>query len=467
MNHRHALPPLLGFFLFGCGQSNPQGTQPSASASATIAPVKPSVQRKTTPAALRAADEQACLAGKADACRQMADRYRGYGHPAGCGLERDMPETAHGRVVEPMRVRIKRNMDDAVDDEKAFLVWIGKACDLGNNEACVIERGIREERQPYKLYDVEDAAIRSDPLSSALIGFHALWTAAEEHEKFLEKRKACLLQSKDNCFGLSMALTTRVKQEKRPELTPELLAKLQAIGYRSLDFASLWMMLDKHGYPPETLVPLKAEASKTLLQACVEGACVCGDAAQSLSPDDPRVPDLARWGCENGEATGCFMLGKLHEEGRGVEKDEVFARSLYEMACPASRPYAEYTWGDYAPAACSRLAEWAEGGANPPKYQTRAVYYAEFACRNPGLERDHAYCLKLAKYWTSSTLSNKCSTDDGSWCRDSVTRAEELLYGPKYPPAEGKECERPSVKAACDAMEIELAALKKPSEKKN
>ncbi|HRI66767.1 MAG TPA: hypothetical protein PK156_21120 [Polyangium sp.] len=455
----------IGFFLIGCGQSNSEAPRPIASTAASSAPAKPSVQRKTTPKALRVADEQACTSGKTDACRRMADRYRGYGHPAGCGLEREAPEWAHGRVVDSMQVRIKRTMDDEEGDQKAFLVWIGKACDLGDEDACTIERAVREKHQPYQLFDTEDGAVRSDPQTSAPIGFHALWATPEEHEKFLQKRKDCFHSAASDCNRLSRELITRIKQEKRTELTPEIMAKLQAIGERTLDYASLYMMLDKHGYGPENVAPLKVEASKTLVRACEEGACVCGDAAASLPPDDPRVLDLARWGCENGEAMGCYLLGKLHEEGRGVEKDEAFARSLYELACPATRSSADYTWSDFERAACTRLSELAQGGTNPPKDKQRAVFYQEYTCRNPGYERDHGYCLKMAKFWTTGILSQSCGADE-SWCRNSAARAEELMNGPKYDPADGKECERPSVKAACDAMQTELEALKKPKTKK-
>jgi len=363
-----------------------------------------------------------------------------------------------------MRVRIKRLLEDESEDTKSFLVWIAKACDLGDSDACIIEGAVRAKRQSPATHEMADGAVRSDPNSSALIAFHALWQP-DEHDKFLAKRKECLLESSGSCTVLSNLLVTRTKQETRPELSPDLLTKLQAIGDRTLDFGAILMMLDKHGYAPEPLAPLVAHASKTLVRACEEGACVCGEAAMSLSADDPRVPDLARWGCENGEATGCHVLAKLHEEGRGVEKDEAFARSLYELACSSSRPNYTLTVGEYAPAACSRLADMAEGGVMPPKNPARAVFYAQYACRNPGHERDHSFCVKLAKYWTTGVLEQTCGSDaDG--CKNSARLASDLFYGPDHPPADGKECQRPSVKALCDAFEPEVVAMKKPAGKK-
>lgn len=466
MNHRLTIPWLLcGFFLFGCAEKNTQNPAPSASTSASSAPVKLSVQRKTKPAALRAADEEACSAGKVDACRRMADRYRGYGHPAGCGINRELSESAHGQTVEPLRVRIKRVLEDEAQDSKSFLVWIGKACDLGDSDACLIEKAVRSARQSPPTYDLEDGAVRSDPHSSALIGFHAVWQP-DKHEAFLAQRKACMSESGGSCSGLSSLLQGRAKQESRPDLDADLMTKLQAICDRTLDCGAVVMMLDKHGYTPEATAPLVAHAGKALVQACEEGACVCGEAAKSLPLDDPRVPELARWGCENGEATGCHVLAKLHEEGHGVEKDEVFARSLYELACPSARTTSGYRLGEYAPAACSRLAEMAEGGVMPPKNRERAVYYAESACRNPGRERDHSFCVKLAKYWTTGVLSQSCESYNADWCKNSAQEASELFYGPILSPGDEKECQRPSVKALCDSLEPDIVAMKKPAGKK-
>ena len=464
MKGRLSIACLAGFFLIGCAEKNTPSPAPSVSTSASNAPVKLSVQRKTTPDALRASDEEACSAGKVDACRRMADRYRGYGHPAGCGIKRVFPETAYGRVLDPMRVRIKRTMEDELDDSKSFLVWIGKACDLGDSDACLIEGAVRAKRQPSSTYDLEGGAARSDPNASALIGFHALWQP-DNHEKFLEQRKDCLSWSTTACWSLSEALVKRAKQETQPILDPALREKLQAIGDRTLDFGTLVMMLDKHGYAAERFAPLAAHASKTLVQACVEGQCVCGEAAKSLPADDPRVPDLARWGCENGEATGCHVLAKLHEEGLGVEKDEVFARSLYELACPPLHSTSGDKLQEYAPASCSRLAEMAEGGVMPPKDRSRAVYYAEYACRNPGRERDHSFCVKRAKYWTTGVLSQVCEYPS-DYCKNSAKMAAELFYSPENGVGEAKECQRPSVKALCDALEPDVVAMKKPAGKK-
>ncbi len=459
-------PALMGFFLVACAEKNVEMDAPSvsASSSAAVVPAKPTVKRKTTPTELRVADEKACLAGNADACRRMADRYRGYGHTAGCGIDRAGAALAHGRVVAPISVRIKRAAEDEDRDKAGLLEWMAKACDLGESKACDIERSVRSKFEPDSNFDKEAIATRSDPTTSAVMSFHSLWQS-EEHVKFLDLRKKCLTK-RYSCSALSSSLFTRRKEETRPELTPELITKLQAICDQTLDCDSVLMMLDKHGYPPEALAPIRAHASKSLVQACVEGSCVCGDAAASLPADDPRIADLARWGCENGEAAGCYLLGKLHEEGRGVDKDEDFARSLYETACPPTKGYADYYTPEYSPRACQRMAEIAQGGLMPPKDKDRAVYYAEYGCLRPGYERDHAPCVTYSRYWANGVLTSVCRPEDASWCRSSLEQAEDNFHGKKSSPADGKECERPSVKAICDAHVGEIEAKKKPAKKK-
>lgn len=456
---------IAGMSLIGCGQTNSETPTPVASSAPSSAPAKPSVKRKTTPAALRVADEKECLAGKADACRRMADRYRGYGHAAGCGLERPDGEVVRGRTAENLTVRLKRTIEDWESDRKDFLSWIGKACDLGDSEACGIEGVARSGRLPLDIHDLGDASLLENVHGSAIAEFIEA-TNKPKYEKYLKERNTCWFESSSACWNLAEMLLTKDKDEARPELTPEFLAKLQTIGEKTLDFDSLFMMLDKFGHAPEAMAPLKAHATKTLIAACVEGGCVCGEAAKALPLDDPRVPDLARWGCENGEASGCHVLAKLHEEGKGVEKDETFARSLYETACPSRRSSRSYRMGEFEPAACLRLAEMAEAGANPPKDRKRAEYYVGALCGEPGMERDHSYCLRRAKYWTSGIFTTGCTDPNASWCLTSVKEAAQYMNGKKDGPSMGKECERPSVKAACDAFLPEYEAMKNPAGKK-
>lgn len=465
MKMAFSLAITTGMFLLGCGQTNSEAPAPVASAAPSSAPAKPSVKRKTTAAALRVADEKECLAGKAEACRRMADRYRGYGHTAGCGLERSDGDIIRGRTDEKLTSRLKRLIEDRDADAKEFLTWIGKACDLGDSEACGIEGFVRAGRLPSDRLDVEYAGLLENVHGSALAEFVEA-TNKTKYEKYLKARNSCWFEYSTACWDLSDLLVTPEKDEVRPELTPELLAKLQKIGEKTLDFDSLYMVLDRFGHAPEALAPLKTHASKTLLEACVEGGCVCGEAAKTLPLDDPRVPDLARWGCENGEASGCYVLAKLYEEGKGVEKDEMFARSLYETACPSRRPYSTLRNSEFEQAACLRLAEMAVGGANPPKDRERTDYYMRGVCTDPGMEKDHSYCVKRAKYWTSGLLTTPCTDPNSEYCLTAVKEATLYMNGRKEGPSKGKECERPSVKAECDALVPEYEAFKKPAAKK-
>jgi TPR repeat protein len=240
--------------------------------------------------------------------------------------------------------------------------------------------------------------------------------------------------------------------------------EVQAILERTLDWTALWMMLDKNGYTPELLAPVREHAAKVLTGACIEGACVCGEAARVIAPDDPRMPDLARMGCENGEVEGCYALGRLYEEGQGVPKDQAVARALYEMACPPMRPRVwsyQPRLGDYSPRACDRLAEIHEAGAMPPKDAGRARYYAEFACMRPGFQADHAPCIRLARYWASGAITSGCTAVGEAICPSNFEEAGQRFYGHNSAPVHGKECQRPSMKALCDKYKSELTAMRK------
>jgi TPR repeat protein len=464
---------LLMLALAGCnlGTEAPPASSSAAPISASSTPAPDAapplaaslIKRQSTPAERRKADESACLSGSAGACRHMADRFRGYGHPGGCGIDRSRPMTtipvSGGSALE---VRIKRTTEDSDADERGFLQWIGKACDLGDSEACQIERSDRKIDYLASTTTAEDACLRSDPSKSAFWAWQKA-TRPKEFPELQKVREKCLSDRYGCAYWLSN-LYRRGDMTAPTELAQALREQAEAICATTLDCNGVWMMLDKNGYTPELLAPVRAHAAKVLAGACIEGACVCGDAAREVAPDDPRLPDLARMGCENGEVEGCYALGRLYEEGRGVPRDAFAARSLYDLACPPMRPA---SWGygprqgDYSPRACDRLAEMYEAGAMPPKDVDRARYYAEFACSRPGFERDHAPCIRLARYWASGAVKSGCVAVGEARCASNSEEAEDRFYGPKSAPVSAKECERPSVKALCDRYKQELVAMRK------
>src|SRR5262245_40142643 len=102
------------FFLVACqGGSSAPPPGSSAGPLAPSAAAPSSLKRKSTPVDKRKADESACLAGGAEACRRMADRFRGYGHPAGCGIERPGPvQSIKVQGGSALSVRVKRMSGD-------------------------------------------------------------------------------------------------------------------------------------------------------------------------------------------------------------------------------------------------------------------------------------------------------------------------------------------------------------------
>lgn len=452
----------------GCGGTK-EPTQSVASAvpSASNAPmdagpvdVRPALQRKTSPIDKRKADEEACAAGKAEGCRALADRYRAYGHISGCGIAREKyaqkVSFANGSSTT---VRIKRMSEDWEADENGFTKWIRKACDLGDTEGCSLDRKPMLNFRTVKEKAAADVALRSSVESSALF----LWKKAQNPkatEKILEKRTKCIDDSY-NCERESFQFYHRDMAKPPTELEKTTRELAESIITKTLDARTVFLLLDKNRYTAEMLSPVREHAGKVLVEACLEGSCTCGDAAVFVAKEDPRRLDLARLGCENGEAEGCYELAQMYEGGVGVTKDEKAARVLYELACPSYRPndyQDEPKTAEYSAAACDRLAEIYEDGAMPPKDVPRARYYAEFACRFPGMQQDHAPCIRLARYWASRAIRSNC---DNEWCAGDMAQALEKLNGPSMTPFEAKECERPSVKALCEKYGPEVQKMGK------
>src|SRR5262245_40323998 len=129
----------------GGSSAPPIGSSAGPLAPSAAAPL--SLKRKSTPVERRKADESACLAGGAEACRRMADRSRGFGHTAGCGIERPGPlRSIKVQGGSALSVRIKQMSGDTQADRRNLFQWINKACDLGDEEACGIARTARHPR---------------------------------------------------------------------------------------------------------------------------------------------------------------------------------------------------------------------------------------------------------------------------------------------------------------------------------
>jgi TPR repeat protein len=203
-------------------------------------------------------------------------------------------------------------------------------------------------------------------------------------------------------------------------------------------------MLDKHFFTPDQLAPFRKRAATVLTDACLAGSCTCGQATRFVDDTDPKRVDLAKLGCENGEAEACYVLGTLHEGGKGVPKDEALARRLYELACPAKVPIETTSSprrGEYSQRACARMAAYYDEGAIPPKDDARAFFYLAKGCPVPGLALDHETCVKVARYWLTTA-------------RNSGRNGEEAGLHLRRK----DECRRPSVGTLCDT---EMKALTK------
>lgn len=357
-------------------------------------------------------------------------------------------------------VRIKRTSEDTLADDAAYFRFMGRACGLGDREACTLQRAAAD---PFvaSVESLRDASLRSSLETSALYLFQRA-AAPAVVERFSAVRQGCLA-GQGGCYWAGEPLYAVERLAAAPSALPEgrASAALDAVK-KSLDFGSIELLLDKEGYPPALLAPLRAAVAEVLVEACLEGACVCGDAAREVGEDDPRHAELARLGCDDGEAEGCHALSRLHETGRGAPLDRALAVGLYEQACPPRRPgWDRYgpRLGETSPRACERLAELYDAGDGVPKDRAVAEYYAELACQRPGYERDHGPCVRLARFWVPPILRETCSVTECAW---TYERARANLHGPTSDPVKAKECERPSVAGLCAAHAAEIEPLPKP-----
>lgn len=407
-------------------------TEPIAAPAAVAAKEAPrdmfattTLKRSATPQDVRVRDEGQCDKGDADACRRMADRYRGYGDPAGCGVDR-----GRGAIFS------KRTPLDTYADDAAFKKWIARACDAGDTAACSIELAGRTDYRHLASTDALWTTLhRNDPRRSGLARFQGIFRP--------EFTPACFSKTPGDgkCWDRDLFRKSKVDPKALDEKTSA--ALLEACS-STLECDLVWMMLDKHHYPADVLAPYRANAAKVLTAACLAGSCTCGQATRFVDATDPNRVDLAKLGCENGEAEACFVLGTLHESGSGVPKDEALARRLYELACPAKVPLeqsASPRRGEYSARACARMAAYYDEGAVPPKDDARAFFYLDKGCPAPGLAIDHEACVKVARYWlTTARNTGRNDEDAGLYLRRK------------------DECKRPSVAALC---EQEMKALVK------
>jgi TPR repeat protein len=414
---------------------------PAGSAEAPAAAGGPSLRatslvRSVTPQERLDRDEKRCETGEVAGCRKVADRYRGYGRIAGCGVAREGPE--------PRRMVTSA---DAPGDAKQFDRWIRRACDLGDGEACLEGRSnVASSRFSEQAADAcSRSALADCPLYLWAAGMHPTFVppgGGTGAARLIETEREKFLSAP---FGgqLFVELYRREKTRGGDTLPPEVEALAERICKTTLECDDVFMMLDKNGYGPAALAPLRKTTGEALARACLEGSCVCGEAARFLDPEDQRVLDLARIGCDDGEPEACFMLGDLHERGAGVEKDLAAATRLYQAACPsvlASDDREER----YSKAACDRLAGMYEEGRLFDEDIQRAYFYSTLACTRRGFERDQAPCLRRARFHAQHDF-----VDREHVTNTSRQAAREFFYGIDSDPVNGKECERPSVAALC------------------
>ena len=209
----------------------------------------------------------------------------------------------------------------------------------------------------------------------------------------------------------------------------------------------IYIALDRWGYTPAELAPVRASFAETLTNACLAGDCTCGDATRYIEESDERWLDLAILGCENGEADGCYALARAFDTGKGVEKDAAKAAELYDVSCP---PLVGTPAGDFSPRACDHLAALAIGDSYPGKDRATAKHYAIAACRDPLF---HAHCVRLGMLWATRTEAGRNAHEARMVAMGETQFGTESSYN--------DDCRRPSVAKECAELKEALKTARK------
>ncbi len=426
--------------------SAPSGPPPELAAPSATAPVAlpkaVSLVRTMTPAERFKKDETGCGSGDKAACRALARRYSGTGPFAGCGVPRERAAPS-----------LKRTPTDSPKDRLPFLDALTKACELGDKDACELVGFAGAIYAQHGTWRTHLGAFNGDPMDVGIWHFRVKEGQPDIVKLLGDRRVTCLQRVAE--FECTQPDSTLFRKEK-PPADGKLPAKLKAVAEEACtatrDCDDIYTVLDRNGFSPDELAPVRAAFAASLIEGCKAGDCTCGEATKYLPDGDAQMLDLAALGCENGEAEGCYALGRLYEEGRGVDKDERRAKELYDVACPPTRSRTQgLPMGEYSPRACDRLAELAMGGEiYPGKERARAKYYMEMACQHPGRERLHAPCVRLGMLWATK----KASSGPGK----NASEAKWAAWGGDD--AAKGECSRPSVKAECETFAEAIKTVK-------
>lgn len=428
---------LAAAVLVGCGDtsapapmasSSPSAAAPPATAEMELPSLKPAaLARTTTPRDRRLTDERACEGGDPAACRRAVDRYRGYGHIAGCGVDRPGPKPR--RLVTAA---------DSEADIKAFDTWIRRLCDLGDEEACLQGREnlISVRITPRTSHACARGGVGDCPLYQWAVGMHP------EKSKLIDEARRTFITT-GNHGKLFVELFRKEKKRGGDALPKEVAELAERVCKATHECGEVMLMLDENGYTPSAVEPVRKAAGEELVRACLEGECVCGQAARYLDPTDARIADLAKIGCDDGEPDACFVLGDLYERGAGVTKDMAKAFSLYQLACPTI--IADDGRADIvSKAACDRLSTKYEEGTDLAQDRGRAFFYSTIACQGDGIELDHSFCVRRAIFHAQHDFRSR---DHFLLTTGEVGRL--IFHGRESEPVNGKECNRPSVAELC------------------
>jgi hypothetical protein len=124
------------------------------------------------------------------------------------------------------------------------------------------------------------------------------------------------------------------------------------------------------------------------LEGCVTMAEMFEDGRWGTEMNLTRAFDLYKQACDGGSGPGCFHLGRLYDEGKGVPANQREALNWYRRAC-------EESYGE----SCGRLAEKFRIGEGVVRSSREANRYLALGCDHT----DGASCGQLGMVYESGS----------------------------------------------------------------
>ncbi len=187
---------------------------------------------------------------------------------------------------------------------------------------------------------------------------------------------ACDAGDLRGCYGIGVLYELGRGVEASPEIALEHFNKTCEVGFAPACTRLGWMYLAGKAVEKDRRLGLSyvnRGCRAGDLEGCVTMAEMFEEGQWGTDMNLTKAFDLYKQACEGGSGPGCYHLGRLYDEGKGVPANQREALTWYRRSC-------EEGYGE----SCGRLAEKFRIGEGVVKSSREANRYLELGC-------DHAH----------------------------------------------------------------------------